>query len=189
MSSKSSVKTQGSLQSSTSKSSSSSSSNLAKELQKRNEELQIIIDELKQENEKLKEKLKLICKCIVDSVDMSQYDFIELNIIEPDQIDVKDLVHMVQQLSLLSTQISKTDRIESHVEALEYRITELSKENSVNFKTKLKLQERLEFIMQERDVWKRNAETLKKMYAKLGMIILNLLLFFLLVPRCFYVKH
>jgi hypothetical protein len=167
--SKSSVKSQGSLQSSTSKPSSSS---LSKELQKKNEELQILIDQLKLDNEKLKEKLKLICKCIVDSVDMSQYEFIELNIVEPDEIDVKDLIHMVQQLALLSTQISKTDRIESHVEALEYRITELSKENSVNFKTKLKLQERLEFIMQERDVWKRNAETLKKMYAKLGMFVL-----------------
>lgn len=58
--------------------------------------------------------------------------------------------------------------MESHVEALERRINELSRENSGHFRTKLKLQERLEFIMQERDVWRRNAQTLKNMYAKLG---------------------
>lgn len=58
--------------------------------------------------------------------------------------------------------------MENHVEALERRICELSRENSGHFRTKLKLQERLEFIMQERDVWRRNAQTLKNMYAKIG---------------------
>jgi hypothetical protein len=159
----------GSPQSSSSKG--TAAGNLAKELQRKNDELQLVIDSLRNEHEKIREKLKLICKTIVDSVDMSKYDFIELSVTEPEDIDVKDLCHMVQQLSLLSTQISKTDRIESHVEALEYRITELTSENSLSFKSKLKLQERLEFIMQERDVWKRNAETLKKMYAKLCKFI------------------
>ena len=75
---------------------------------------------------------------------------------------------MLQKIVLLATQINQSENIESHVEALELRITELVDENSTFFKNKLKLQERLEFIMQERDVWKRNAETLKRMYAKLG---------------------
>ena len=39
------------------------------------------------------------------------------------------------------------------MERLETRITELANENTDYLKTKFKLQERLEFIMQERDVW------------------------------------
>lgn len=140
----------------------------AKELQKKLDELSKTLETLKTENEILKEKLKLICKKIVDNTDMSNYQFIEANT-EPDKIETKDILHMVQTLGLLATKLTQTtDGIENHVENLELRITELLSEQGNIFKHKLKLQERLEFIMQERDVWKRNAETLKKMYEKLG---------------------
>ena len=137
------------------------------ELQKKIDELNGTIDTLKSENELIRSKLKMLCKKVVDSVDLTQYEFIEPTT-EPDEIDIKDLMHMVQRLALLAMQVNSTDNIESHMEILEQRISELSNENSTFFKNKLKLQERLEFIMQERDVWRRNAETLKKMYAKLG---------------------
>jgi chromosome segregation ATPase len=138
----------------------------AKELAKKVEELTLSLDTLKAENDELKNKYKMLCKKIVDSSDMSTYSFLDAQT-EPDQIDIKDLLHMVQTLVLLASQLPE-DNLETHVEKLELRITELSNENSSYFKNKLKLQERLEFIMQERDVWKRNADTLKKMYAKLG---------------------
>ena len=137
------------------------------------EELNEQIELLKSENEQIREKYKTITRKIVDSTDLSQYEFIDKNI-EPDQIDVQDLLHMLQKIVLLATQINQSENIESHVEALELRITELVDENSTFFKNKLKLQERLEFIMQERDVWKRNAETLKRMYAKLGELNFDL---------------
>ena len=136
-------------------------------LQTKIDELTLSLEQAREENNKLKENFQLICKKIVDNIDISEYAYIEPNT-EPDRIDIKDLLHMVQKMALMAATISTTDNIESHCEALEFRITELTNENSSFFKNKLKLQERLEFIMQERDVWKRNAETLKRMYAKLG---------------------
>jgi chromosome segregation ATPase len=144
-----------------------SSSGATHALQTKIDELTASIQQLKEENDKLKENFQLLCKKIVDNIDISEYAFIEPDT-EPDRIDIKDLLHMVQKMALMAATISSTDNIESHCEALEVRITELTNENSSFFKNKLKLQERLEFIMQERDVWKRNAETLKRMYAKLG---------------------
>lgn len=150
------------------KSKSSAASSASKELQTKIDELNHALETLKFENEQLKSKFKILCKKIVDNTNLSDYSFLEPNI-EPDQIDLNDLLHMIQKLALLATQITSDDNIETHVESLELRVTELSNENSSYFKNKLKLQERLEFIMQERDVWKRNAETLKKMYAQLGL--------------------
>jgi chromosome segregation ATPase len=151
-----------------SKSKESSTSGGSKELNKKIDELNLIIQNLNQENEELKQKLKQICRKIVDNTDMANYSFLDASSIEqPDQIDLKDLMHMLQSIILLASQLP-TDNLETHVEKLELRITELTNDNSTFFKNKLKLQERLEFIMQERDVWKRNAETLKKMYTKLG---------------------
>jgi DNA repair exonuclease SbcCD ATPase subunit len=147
---------------------STGSATSSKELAKKVEELTLALETLKTESDELRVKYKSLCKKIVDSSDMSTYSFLEAEV-EPDQIDIKDLLHMVQTLVLLASQLPENN-LETHVEKLELRITELSNENSSYFKNKLKLQERLEFIMQERDVWKRNADTLKKMYAKLGRI-------------------
>lgn len=149
-------------------------SNLNKELQK----LQKKVDDLTQQllsiqndHDELKNRYKILCRKIVDNTDLSAYSFINSNQIEPDQIELNDLLHMVQKMALLASQISTEEHMDNHVESLELRITELVTENSTFFKNRLKLQERLEFMRQERDVWKRNAETLKKMYAKLGSYI------------------
>jgi hypothetical protein len=126
------------------------------------------LEALQSENDGLKAKLKIICQKIVDNVDLANYRFIEKTT-EADKIETKDILHMIQTLGLLATKMdeSSKDGIENHLESLEIRITELVSEQGNIFKTKLKLQERLEFIMQERDVWKRNAETIKKLYEKL----------------------
>jgi hypothetical protein len=122
---------------------------------------------LQTEHATLKAKLKMICQKVVDNVDMSNYKFIE-KATEADQIETKDILHMIQTLGLLAMKTDDSkDSYENHLENLEIRITELVSEQGNIFKTKLKLQERLEFIMQERDVWKRNAETIKGLYEKL----------------------
>lgn len=72
---------------------------------KKHEELTRTIDTLKAENEELKRKLKLICKKVVDNVDMSEYSFIDAERVEPDEIDLNDLLHMIQKLALMATQV------------------------------------------------------------------------------------
>jgi hypothetical protein len=127
------------------------------------------LETLQNENAILKAKIKTICQKVIDNVDMSNYNFIDKATTEADQIETKDILHMIQTLGLLAikTNENSKDGYENHLENLEIRITELVSEQGYIFKTKLKLQERLEFIMQERDVWKRNAETIKALYEKL----------------------
>lgn len=159
----------------------------AKELKQKVDELSEEVERLREENDEIKTKFQLICKKIVDNIDLSDYAFIDPST-EPYMLDIRDLFHMIQKLSLLANSVNTSDKIESHMERLESRITELANENSTFVKNKLTLHERLEFIMQERyfktklriflniliytlrDVWRRNAETLKAMYSKLGKL-------------------
>lgn len=75
---------------------------------KKHEELTRTIEALKTENEELKRKLKLICKKVVDNVDMSEYSFIDAENVEPDEIELNDLLHMIQKLALMATQVGYT---------------------------------------------------------------------------------
>jgi chromosome segregation ATPase len=146
----------------------SSSSSSSKELK----ELKEAFELLKTENEKLQTNYKRLCESILRSINIEDYAYYDPETVQEDatKIEINDLENMINRLSLLATEVSATERSTDvhRLGALEYRITELSNEKSSFFKDKLKLQQRLEFILQERDVWKRNAETLKKMYAKLG---------------------
>lgn len=81
---------------------------------------------------------------------------------------------MIQKLGLLATDVKASSDYD--IGSFEFRLSELMNAESSIFQ-KFKMQERLEFIKQERDVWKRNADTYKTMYLKLGK---NLLLFYFL---------
>lgn len=73
--------------------------------QHHNDEMTRTIETLRNENDELKRKLKIICKKVVDNVDMSEYSFIDAERVEPDEIDVNDLLHMIQKLALMATQV------------------------------------------------------------------------------------
>ena len=88
----------------------------AKELQKQIDDLTLLTENLKKENEKVTSKFKVLCKKIIECVDVSEYSYIDPNA-EPDLIEVNDLVHMVQRMSLLATQISSTENFDSHMES------------------------------------------------------------------------
>lgn len=82
-----------------------SEKNSTAKVDKKYDELNRTIESLRSENDELKRKFKLICKRIVDNVDLSEYAFIDINQIEPDQIELNDLLHMVQKLALMASQV------------------------------------------------------------------------------------
>lgn len=69
----------------------------AKELRIKVEELNEECERLRTQNDDLQTKYKLICKKIVDNIDLSEYAFIEPDT-EPHLIDIRDLFHMVQKV-------------------------------------------------------------------------------------------
>jgi len=142
----------------------------AKEFQKKVEELTKCVEELSKENERLKNRVRGISQKIVDNTDLSKYTYLAKDI-DVDRIETNDLLHMLQTIALKAIEISrcKTQDSESDEDDLEFRINELVNLKSNTFiNNKVKLKDRLDFLMQERDVWKRNAETLKKMHEKLA---------------------
>lgn len=137
-----------------------------KELKEKVEQLTDLTERLKLENEEMKIKFRLLCERIVSNVDLTNYSHIDSKI-EPENIDIGDIIHMVQKVFILATEIKVSEKIDSHHNGFEYRLNEMTDVESATFRDKLKLQNRLEFIKQERDVWKRNAENYKQMYIKI----------------------
>ncbi len=155
------------------KSASAKPANQIKELKKRNDELTDTVSTLTRQNEEMREKLRMITRKIFETCGMNKSTTPPPELLDdgarmPEDVATADMIKLIEQLYALATQISQTDKIESHMEALEFRITELSKENSIYFKSKLQLQERLEFVMLERDGWKKNATNLRNMLNDLG---------------------
>ncbi len=75
---------------------------------------------------------------------------------------------MAQKLVILGTELKNTESLECHLNRLELRINEITNDKENDVLRNFRMKERIDFIKQERDVWKRNAETFKKMYSKLG---------------------
>ncbi len=75
---------------------------------------------------------------------------------------------MAQKLVILGTELKISEDVECHMNRLELRINEITSDNGNSAFRNFRMKERIDFIKQERDVWKRNAEAFKKMYSKLG---------------------
>lgn len=137
-----------------------------KELKEKVEILTDLTERLKLENEEMKIKYRLLCEKIVSNVDLSNYTNIDPKI-EPERIDLGDIMHMVQKVFILATELKASERVDSHLNGFEFRLNEITDVESPIFRDKLKLKNRMEFIKQERDVWKRNSENYKQMYIKI----------------------
>lgn len=139
----------------------------AKELQQKCTELSDLSERLTVENAELKLKFKMICEKIAVHSDIEHYGY--SSSLDAQTFDIHDLIHMVQVFVLKAAKLKSAEILDNQLNGLEERIKELViGESEMPLKDKFKLQERLEFIKQERDVWKRNAETFKRMYTKLG---------------------
>lgn len=139
-----------------------------KELQKKCEDLTELTERLQIENEEMKIKFKMICQQICKNTDLTEYNYIDKDLYtQPDRLNIEDLIHMIQKLALKATKIKSRDELKKEMDSIEYKMNELINVDSGMFKEKFKLQDRLEFIKLERDFWKRNAESFKKMHDKL----------------------
>jgi hypothetical protein len=140
-----------------------------KELQQKCTELTELTDKLTVENAELKLKFKMICEKIASHSDIKHYGY--ESSLDAENFDIQDLIHMIQVFVLKAAKLKTAEILDNHFDGFERRILELtSGDSDLPLREKFKLQERIEFIKQERDVWKRNAETFKQMYTKLGKL-------------------
>jgi hypothetical protein len=129
------------------------------------------IDGLIRERDDMRSKLNAICTKIIEHVNIDDYlPRIDLTRQQPSDISLENMLRMIDnvchyRLAFLNLyhETDDADKI-----SVEKRITQLSKDAPDLFRRPLKLEQRLSFVIRERDLWKDNAKSLQIMYASIG---------------------
>lgn len=130
------------------------------------------IDELIREREEIRLKLNIICSKIVENVNIDNYsnEIIHLTKQQPSDISLDNVLNMIDEICHYRTAFlnlyQETDDNENI--PVQKKITQLSIEDSNLFRKRLTSDQRLTFVVRERDLWKENAELLQIMYATIG---------------------
>lgn len=130
------------------------------------------IDELVREREEIRSKLNLICSKIIENVNMDDYqNEIDLTKQQPSDISINHLTSMIDQICYyriaflnLFQEADDSEKLSVH-----RKITQLAIDEPEMFQKRLTADQRLTFVIRERDLWKENAQLLQRMYANMGM--------------------
>jgi hypothetical protein len=129
------------------------------------------IDGLIREREEMRSKLNTICSKIIENVNIDNYDNdIDLTKQQPSDISLDNLLTMIDEICHYRTAFlnlyQETDDNENI--PVQKKITQLSVETPNLFRKRLTSDQRLTFVVRERDLWKENAQLLQIMYATIG---------------------
>jgi hypothetical protein len=129
------------------------------------------IDRLINEREEIRSKLNKICSKIIENINIDNYpDDIDLTKQQPSDLSLEYLLTMIDEICDYRTAFlnlyQETDDNENI--PVQKKITQLSVEDPYLFRKRLTADQRLTFVVRERDLWKENAELLQIMYATVG---------------------
>jgi len=132
------------------------------------------IDGLIREREEIRSKLNFLCSKIMENINMDDYqNEIDLTKQQPSDVSIDHLLSMIDQICYyraaflnLFQEIDDNKKI-----PIQKKITQLSIDEPDMFRKRLTPDQRLTFIIRERDLWKENAQLLQIMYATIGMNI------------------
>jgi hypothetical protein len=129
------------------------------------------IDRLIREREEIRSKLNIICSKIVENINIDNYqNDIDLSKQQPSDISLDNLLTMMDEICHYRTAFlnlyQETD--DNQNIPVQKKITQLSVEDPTLFRKRLTSDQRLTFVVRERDLWKENAELLQIMYATIG---------------------
>jgi hypothetical protein len=129
------------------------------------------IDGLIRERDEMRSKLNTICSKIMENINIDNYsDEIDLTKQEPCDVPLDYLLTMIDEIchyrSAFLNLYQETDDNENI--PVRKKITQLSVEDPRLFRKRLTSDQRLSFVVRERDLWKENAESLQIMYATIG---------------------
>jgi hypothetical protein len=132
------------------------------------------IDGLIREREEIRSKLNFLCSKIMENINMDDYqNEIDLTKQQPSDVSIDHLLSMIDQICYyraaflnLFQEIDDNKKI-----PIQKKITQLSIDEPDMFRKRLTPDQRLTFVIRERDLWKENAQLLQIMYATIGMNI------------------
>jgi len=130
------------------------------------------IDELIREREEIRSKLNLVCSKILENINMNDYqNDIDLTKQQPSDVSIDHLLSMVDQICYyriaflnLFQEMDDNEKI-----PVQKKLTQLSIDEPDMFRKRLTADQRLSFVIRERDIWKENAQLLQIMYGTIGM--------------------
>jgi hypothetical protein len=130
------------------------------------------IDGLIREREEMRSKLNTICSKIIENVNIDNYDNdIDLTKQQPSDVSIDHLLSMVDQICYyriaflnLFQEMDDNEKI-----PVQKKLTQLSIDEPDMFRKRLTADQRLSFVIRERDIWKENAQLLQIMYGTIGM--------------------
>lgn len=144
---------------------------------------QVIIDthqeELNQlinEREQIRSKLNTICSKLIDNINLDNYpDEIDLTKQQPSDLSLDYLLNMIDEICEYRTAFLSLYQENDDDEQIPVRrkMTQLAREEPELFRKRLTAEQRLTFVVRERDVWKENAELLQIMYATIGKRVIE----------------
>jgi hypothetical protein len=129
------------------------------------------LDALIHEREEIRSKLNLICTKIMENVNMDDYEHdIDLSKQQPSDIPVKYIYSMIDNICYYRiASLSHFQDVEDCDKfAVQKRITQLALDEPNMFRKRLSSDQRLTFVVRERDLWKENAQLLQRMYSTIG---------------------
>jgi hypothetical protein len=129
------------------------------------------LDGLIREREEIRSKLNVICSKIMENINMDDYqNEIDLTKQQPSDVSIDHLTSMIDQICYyriaflnLFQEVDDNENI-----PIQRKITQLAIDEPEIFRKRLNADQRLTFVIRERDLWKENAQLLQIMYATIG---------------------
>lgn len=129
------------------------------------------IDGLVREREEIRSKLNVLCTKIMENINMDDYqNEIDLTKQQPSDVSIDHLLTMIDQICYyrvaflnLFQEVDDNERV-----PIQQKITQLSVDQPEIFRKRLTADQRLSFVVRERDLWKENAQLLQIMYGTMG---------------------
>ncbi|CAF1301089.1 unnamed protein product [Didymodactylos carnosus] len=132
------------------------------------------IEALIHERDEIRTKLDILCTRIIENVnteDFSDYKDKTKNTY-PSDCPIQTLLAMIDQICQFRVAfLNLFSEVDDEIRIpITEKITQLAIEKPALFRKKLKPEQRLAFVMTERDTWKENAHILQIMYATIGAL-------------------
>lgn len=129
------------------------------------------IDGLVREREEIRSKLNVVCTKIMENINMDDFQIdIDLTKQQPSDVPIDNLLTMIDQICYyrvaflnLFQEIDDSERV-----PIQQKITQLAIDQPEIFRKRLTADQRLTFVIRERDLWKENAQLLQLMYGTIG---------------------
>ena len=129
------------------------------------------INNLIRDREEIRSKFNAVCLKLIENVNIDNYAMkIDVNHQQPSDFPLENIFKMIEEICHyrkaflnLVQETGDQEKISVH-----RKVTQLARDEPDLFRKRLTTDQRLSFVIRERDLWKENARSLQIMYATVG---------------------